>query len=399
MNGHETPEASICSCASTVLAQPMPCQPPKHERRSHRDKSVDGLDWRWQMRNRVMTAGELACRLPGVSNLDAINRVALKYPMAISPYYLSLIQSPDASDPIFSQCVPQPQELESPTFCVPDPLEEETHSPVPGLVHRYRDRALSLVSSTCANYCRHCTRKRLAGVKERFATSAVLADQVSYLRAHPEIDDLVISGGDPLTMTTARLDRALAAFRSVPSVQVIRIGTRAPVTMPMRITDTLCSMLDKHHPLWVCTHFNHPREVTPEAAQACDKLLRVGIPIMNQSVLLRGVNDRTETMIDLLKSLIAIRVRPYYLFQCDLVQGVEHFRTPLSCGTEIMEAVRGKISGIACPQFIVDAPNGAGKIPVGAQHIVSRSPAETVLRSCEGELVRYPEPVATAESR
>ena len=352
-------------------------------------------DWRWQMRNRVRTPENLYQRLPGLQGLGKICEVIHKFPMAISPYYLSLVQEPDTSDPIFRQCVPDIQELFSSPCCVPDPLREHAHSPVPQLVHRYPDRALAVVSSTCAMYCRHCTRKRMAGIRERFVAPALITRHVRYLHQHPEITDVIVSGGDPLTMSTERLETILQSYRSVPSVEVIRIGSRTPVTLPMRITDKLCAMLERYHPLWLCTHFNHPREVTAASAAACDKLLRAGVPVLNQTVLLKGVNDRVNTMVELVKALIAIRVKPYYLFQCDLVQGVEHFRTPTNKGVEIVQALRGNVSGIAIPQFVVDAPNGGGKIPLNPNYVLSSTLKETSLCSCEGKVVDYPEPVYT----
>jgi len=345
----------------------------------------------------VKTAEELAAALPGFHDGEAIHAVARRYPMAISPYYLSLIEEPSSSDPIFQQCVPQSGELLSPPYCTADPLHESRHSPVPRLVHRYADRVLSLVSTTCATYCRHCTRKRMAGVKERFIDPATVARQVDYIRRHPEVNEVILSGGDPLTMTTERLEDIVAAFRSVSSVRVIRIGTRAPVTMPMRITSDLCEMLARYHPVWLCTHFNHHREITAAAEEACEKLLRAGVPVMNQTVLLRGINDSADTMIELCRALLAIRVQPYYLYQCDLVRGVEHFRTPISRGIEIMEALRGRIGGMGIPQFIIDGPNGAGKIPVGPDYIIERAPTYTVLRNYEGKRVTYPEPADLSE--
>ena len=387
-------DSTSSDCACVAVCSPRPDRPVDLSAiEAPLTRSAPTGDWRWQMRNRVRTPRALADVWPDLPDLEIIEHVAHTFPMAISPYYLSLVEEPTPSDPIFRQCVPQPEELLSPPFCVPDPLQEEEHSPVPGLVHRYPDRALSMVSSTCAMYCRHCTRKRLAGVKEEVISADVLSQQVGYLREHPEIDDVIISGGDPLTMSSARLEDVLRSFRSVPSVKLIRIGTRVPVTLPMRVSDELAAVIAKYHPVWVCTHFNHPREVTPEAQRACEALLRAGIPVMNQTVLLRGVNDTSKTLAELFKALIAMRVRPYYLFQCDLVRGVEHFRTPLRCGIDIMQELRGRISGIACPQFIVDAPNGGGKIPVGPDYIVSSSPTETVFRSCGGQHVTYPEPV------
>lgn len=347
------------------------------------------------MRSRVRTAASLAEHLPGLTGLDVIDKVARTFPMAISPYYLSLVRERTPSDPIFRQCVPQAAELVSPAFAQADPLHEEAHTPTPGLVHRYPNRALVMASSTCAMYCRHCTRKRLAGVQERSIDSGQVRAHVDYLRGHPEVEDLILSGGDPLTLSNRRLDAVLSAYRSVPTVRVVRMGTRIPVTMPMRVTESLVRVLARHQPLWVCTQFNHPWEISPQATQACDRLTNAGIPILNQTVLLRGVNDCAETLAELYSALIAIRVRPYYLFQCDLVRGVEDFRTPLSVGVEIMSALRRRISGIACPQFVVDAPNGAGKIPMASDAIVSTTETETVLRSPWGKLVTYPEPVGS----
>ena len=392
MNPSESPGVDVCPQGPAAPARPRRRKRVRNQSPAIAARGEDIWDWRWQMRRRVRTARELERRLPGLPDAEAVDRVAKKYPMAISPYYLSLVEEPSPEDPIYRQCVPQLEELAPSQFGVPDPLHEQQHSPTPGLVHRYPDRALSVVSSICPMYCRHCTRKRMAGVKETFLSPDALAQQVEYLRAHPEIDDVIVSGGDPLAMSTSRLEKILKGLRSVPSVQVIRIGTRAPVTLPMRITDELCSAIAKHHPVWICTHFNHPREVTEDAAAACDKLLRAGMPVLNQTVLLRGVNDDADTLKKLFKSLIAIRVRPYYLFQCDLVQGVEHFRTPLAFGIEIMDRLRGHISGLACPQFVVDAPDGAGKIPVAPNNVAAFTSTETVLRSFEGRLVACPEP-------
>ncbi len=349
-------------------------------------------DWRWQMRERMRSPQALAERLPGLTRLDEIARVAEKYPMAVTPYYASLIEEPDPGDPIFRQCVPHPDELRSPAYAEPDPMREEAHSPADRLVHRYPNRALSLVSTMCAMYCRHCTRKRLAGVREGFLPRDALRKQIAYLRRRPEVDDVILSGGDPLTMPTRRLEEILAAFRSLDSVNVIRIGTRAPVTLPMRITDELCDALARHHPVWVCTHFNHPRELTPEAAEACEKLAAAGAPVLNQTVLLRGVNDDADTLRELFAGLVAHRIKPYYLFQCDLVRGVEHFRTPLQQGLDIMHELRRRLSGFACPQFVLDAPQGAGKIPLQTDYIVRRGERETVLRTPDGACVAYPEP-------
>jgi lysine 2,3-aminomutase len=350
-------------------------------------------DWRWQIRNRIRSFQDLVDVFPSLKANSAIAKVAEKYPMAITPYYASLIKSADLSDPVFQMSVPQGQEMYAPDFLHADPLEEEEDMPVPGLVHRYRDRALLMGTTMCSMYCRHCTRKRVAGYQESSISINQLNDITSYLRAHPEIKDVIISGGDPLTMSTSLLERILMAVRSVPSVDIIRIGTRVPVVLPQRITNELTQMLAKYHPVWINTHFNHPNEITPEAQAACAKLVNAGIPLGNQSVLLKGINDSPQIIEELCRALVRIRVRPYYLFQCDLVRGVEHFRTPISRGVEIMEYLRGRLSGLAIPAYVVDAPHGGGKIPILPNYVVSMSPTHTVLRNYEGMLVNYPEPV------
>lgn len=349
------------------------------------------------MRHRIRTVDELQAQFLAIDTAG-IAKAAERFPLAITPYYASLIRQPDASDPVFRMCVPQIEELCDPPFLRDDPLEEDADMPVPGLVHRYPDRVLFIVTTTCSTYCRHCTRKRVAGARECSIGHRRLEQAVSYLSAHPEISDVIVSGGDPFTMTTDALERVLSALRSVPSVDIIRIGTRTPVVMPMRITDELASMLKRYNPIWVNTHFNHPNELTPEAAAACARLADAGLPLGNQSVLLRGINDDPVVMEQLCRGLVRMRVRPYYLFQCDLVRGVEHFRTPLSRGIEIMEYMRGRVGGIAIPQFVVDAPHGGGKIPVLPNYIVSTSPTHTVLRNFEGMLVAYPEPGTMIES-
>jgi lysine 2,3-aminomutase len=349
-------------------------------------------DWRWQMRHRLRSVEQLKAYVPAYTPSPETLAAARTYRMGITPYYASLIERADASDPIFSMSVPQGDELYNPPFLRNDPLEEDHDMPVPGLVHRYGDRALLVVTSTCAMYCRHCTRKRVTSGAESIMTGAHLDAAVAYLQAHPEIHDVIISGGDPLTMSTSVLERIIAAVRRVPSVDIIRLGSRTPVTMPMRITRELVAMLRKYHPIWINTHFNHPREITPEAIMACTRLVDAGIPLGNQTVLLRGVNDRPQIMEELCRGLVRMRVRPYYLFQCDLVPGVEHFRTPIARGIEIMEYLRGRLSGLAIPLYVVDAPGGGGKIPVLPNYLISSSPTHTVFRNFEGLLVSYPEP-------
>ncbi len=349
-------------------------------------------DWRWQMANRIRKPSQLFDRFPALRTSPDLAPLIGKYPMAITPYYASLIQTPGPSDPIFQMCVPQVQELMDPPFLSPDPLEECRDMPVPGMVHRYNDRVLVIATTMCSTYCRHCTRKRVAGTRETSISRRRLEQIADYLMKHPQVHDVIISGGDPLTMNTEQLETVLARLRQVPSVQVIRIGTRVPVVLPQRITDDLCSMLRRYHPIWINTHFNHPREMTARAEEACRRLADAGCPLGNQSVLLRNVNDRPQIIEELCRRLVRVRVRPYYMYQCDLVRGVEHFRTPIRRGIEIMEYLRGRLSGLAIPTFVVDAPHGGGKIPVLPTYMVSQSPTHTVLRNFEGMLISYPEP-------
>ncbi len=364
--------------------------------KSRLENSSGWNDWKWQIKHRIRTIEQLVEYLPAMAG-ESLSSVVQRYPMAITPYYASLIRTPDESDPIFRMSVPQASELDNPACLSEDPLEENEDMPVPGLVHRYPDRALLIATTTCASYCRHCTRKRVAGTRETLISAKRLQQVVDYLLAHPEICDVIVSGGDPLTMPTSVIEAVLSALRPIKSVQIIRIGTRVPVVLPMRITDELTTMLRKYHPLWINTHFNHPNELTQEAASACAKLIDAGIPLGNQTVLLRGVNDSPQTIEQLCRGLVRMRVRPYYLYQCDLIRGVEHFRTPLSRGIEIMEYLRGKVSGVAIPNFVVDAPHGGGKIPVMPNYIVSMSPTHTVLRNYEGLLINYPEPVTESK--
>lgn len=354
-------------------------------------------DWRWQMQNRIRRISQLKGIFPHIDN-SRLTEAGAKFPMAITPYYASLIQKFDNTDPIFRMSIPQIDELMDPPCLKDDPLEEDKDMAIPGLVHRYPDRVLLIATTTCATYCRHCTRKRVAGQRESCMSALRLRQAVEYLTSHPEIHDVIISGGDPFTLATPVLEQILAAIRSVSTVEIIRVGTRTPVVMPMRITSELVAMLRQFQPVYVNTHFNHPVELSPEAIEACARLVDAGIPVSNQTVLLRGVNDDVKVMEDLCRKLIRSRVRPYYLFQCDLVRGVEHFRTPLSRGIEIMEYLRGRLSGLAIPTFVVDVPHGGGKIPLTPNYVVSMSPTHTVLRNYEGMLVAYPEPCTAALS-
>lgn len=354
-------------------------------------------DWHWQLRNSIRTIDDLKKYMSdkGVNNTtfsDKTIQASNLFPLAITPYYLSVIKKFDYSDPVFSMAVPNEKELDNPSYLSNDPLSEEHDTIVDNLVHRYGDRALLLATSTCAMFCRHCTRKRVAGTKDFNLSTDQLDNIITYLNNHPEVKDVIVSGGDPLTMSTDKLENILSKLRSVPSVEIIRIGTRTPVTMPMRITDELVSMISKYHPVWVNTHFNHPNEITEESRKACEKLVNSGIPVNNQCVLLKGINDDVNIMAELFKGLLKMRVRPYYMFQCDLVKGVEHFRTPISKGLDIVENLRGRISGLGIPYFIVDSPEGKGKIPVVPNYILRQDEEKTVFRNYKNEEVIYPEP-------
>jgi lysine 2,3-aminomutase len=350
-------------------------------------------DWRWQMRQRIRSVAELQQRFPNLrGQVTGVADAAARFAMAIPPYYAALIQRADARDPIFRLAVPQAAELCDPPHLAADPLGEERHTPLPGLLRRYDDRALVLATTTCAMYCRHCDRKRLTGARETALTPAALRRIVAYLRQHPEIRDVILSGGDPLTRSDLALKRLLAAIRAVPSVEIIRLHTRTPVTLPQRITPGLVKMLRRFQPLWINTQFNHPRELTPAACAALARLADAGFPLGNQSVLLRGVNDSAKTLEELFRGLVRNRVRPYYLFQCELVRGVEHFRVPVRRGLKIMEQLRRRLSSLAIPTYVLDTPT-AGKIPLSAAAIIRATKQRIVLRSPHGQLVEYPEPL------
>lgn len=292
---------------------------------------------------------------------ESIARAASLYPMRINPYYMGLIQKKD--DPIWKQAVPSIDELQD-EVCFDDPLNEENLSPVPNLIHKYPDRVLFLVSSQCAMYCRFCTRKRKVGTQRMVISKETVAAGIDYIGSHPEIRDVLISGGDPLLLADERLDEILTAVRAISSVEIIRIGTRVPCTLPMRVTVRLAKLLKKFHPLYINTHFNHPAEITPQSAKACGRLADAGIPLSCQTVLLRGINDDPHIMRELMHRLLRIRVRPYYLFQADMTRGTNHFRTSIATGKEIMRSLIGYTSGLAVPTYALDAPGGGGKIPL-----------------------------------
>jgi lysine 2,3-aminomutase len=313
-------------------------------------------------------------------------------PIRITPYYLSLCDPDDPTCPIRQQCVPRLDEGHEVPGDLEDPLGEVQHEVAPHLVQRYPDRALLLATDRCGVYCRFCTRSRMVGDGGGAVSLDRLTPAFAYLEAHPEVRDVILSGGDPLTMTTDRLARLVARVRAISSVETIRLATRAPVTLPSRITDELVRALRPHHPLWVMTHFNHPKELTESAGVACQRLADGGFPIMNQTVLLRGVNDDAEVLAALFRGLVRWRVRPYYLLQMDPVRGTGHLRTPLDRGVAIMEQLQGRLSGIALPKLVVDTPGGMGKVPVGPDYVVARRPGRTLLRTHRGVEVEYLDP-------
>lgn len=350
-------------------------------------------DWKWQARNRVETLDELKKYIALTPEEEkGIEHCLSTFRMAVTPYYLSLIDLNDPNDPIRKQAIPTEAELYFAPEESADSLHEDTDSPVKGLTHRYPDRVLFLITDCCAAYCRHCTRRRMVGQTDNALPRAQIDACIEYIRQHEEVRDVLVSGGDVLMQTDEMLEYVISALRAIPHVQVIRLGTRAPVVIPQRITDDLCNMLKKYHPIWVNVHFNHPNEITPEAAEACAKLANAGIPLGNQSVLLAGVNDCVHVMKKLVNDLVAIRVRPYYIYACDLSLGLSHFRTPVSKGIEIIEALRGHTSGFCVPTFVVDAPGGGGKIPVMPNYVLSQTPNKVVLRNFEGVITTYTEP-------
>ncbi|WP_196593543.1 lysine 2,3-aminomutase [Pectinatus sottacetonis] len=350
-------------------------------------------DWHWQLKNRIMTLENLKKHINLTNNeTKGVQNCLKSLRMAITPYYASLIDADDPECPIRKQAVPSAKELSHSVYDLDDPLSEDTDSPVPGITHRYPDRVLFLVTNQCSMYCRHCTRRRYAGTTDEPRSIKETLAAIEYIREHEEIRDVLISGGDPFVLNDEYLENILQRLRKIDHVEVIRFGTRTPVVMPQRITDDLCNMLKKYHPIWINTHFNHPKEITPETRKACEKLANAGIPVGNQTVLLKGINDCPYIMKKLVQKLVQIRVRPYYMYQCDLSNGIEHFRTPVSKGIEIMEMLRGHTSGFAVPTYVIDAPGGGGKIPVGPQYLISMSESKVILRNYEGIITTYDEP-------
>jgi lysine 2,3-aminomutase len=375
-----------------------PRRPPPWDNGNISDR--DWNDWKWQLKNAVTTLEGLR-RFGNFSpeELARLSRVAGKYPFLIPPYYLSLIDFADPGDPIRIQSFPSAEEIELVRIGEEDPLDEETDMAVPGLVHRYPDRVLMQITDMCPMFCRHCTRKREWEEGNWARSDMEIERMLGYLSETRQIRDVLISGGDPLILSTRRLEYVLQRLRAIQHIEIIRLGTRFPVVLPQRIDEELTAMLKRHRPVWINTHFNHPREITPEARAACDRVLCSGIPMNNQSVLLKGVNDSVEIMTRLCHELLKIGVRPYYLYQCDPVRGTEHLRTSVWKGIEIIEGMRGHTTGFAVPTFVVDAPGGGGKIPVGPNYLVAAGEDHVVLRNYEGFTFRYEFPKDGASAR
>ena len=350
-------------------------------------------DWTWQAKNRITNLTELKKYINLTEKEEQDIEECLKtFRMAITPYYLSLIDLNDPNDPIRMQTIPSAAELYFAPEESADSLHEDTDSPVKGLTHRYPDRVLFLITDRCASYCRHCTRRRFVGQTDNAMPKEQIDACIDYIRQHPEVRDVLVSGGDVFMQSDETLEYIISSLRAIEHVEVIRLGTRMPVVMPQRITQDLCDMLKKYHPIWVNVHFNHPNEITPESAAACARLADAGIPLGNQSVLLAGVNDCVHVMRKLVNDLVKIRVRPYYIYVCDLSLGLSHFRTPVSKGIEIIEGLRGHTSGYCVPTFVVDAPGGGGKVPVMPNYVLSQTPNKVILRNFEGVITTYTEP-------
>lgn len=354
----------------------------------------DWHDWRWQLRNCVASTDELAQRLALTDGeaQGARRAEARGLPLRITPYYLSLADPVDPACPIRRQCVPDARESDETPGDLVDPLGEVAHEVAPYLIRRYPDRVLLLATDRCAVYCRFCTRSRLVGGGDGAVPLEALGPAFAWLRAHPEVRDIIVSGGDPLAMATERVVRLLAAIRSIESIETVRLATRVPVTLPMRVTGELLRALRPFHPIWVMTHFNHPRELTAESLSACELLVDAGFPVNNQTVLLAGVNDDADILATLFRGLVRARVRPYYLLQADPVRGTGHLRTPLERGIELMARLQGRLSGIALPKLICDTPGGHGKVPLGRDYVVGRAPGRTTLLTFRGERVDYLDP-------
>ena len=359
-------------------------------------------DWRWQARSRIRSLAELE-RVFVLSDdeRDAVTRHQGSLPLGITPYYASLMAREDPAEPLRRTHIPVGDEYLKTPGEADDPLGEDGHTTVPGLVHRYPDRVLFLATGFCSTYCRYCTRSRMVGEAggEYTFSRPQWEEALNYIAAHPEIRDVLISGGDPLTLSDERLDDLLGRLRAIKHVEFVRLGTKVPVVLPMRVTRALVRMLKKHHPLWMSLHFTHPSELTPEVTEATARLADAGIPLGSQTVLLKGINDEVGTLKSLFHGLLTRRVRPYYLYQCDPISGSSHFRTSVDKGLEIIEGLRGHTTGYAVPTYVIDAPGGGGKIPLVPDYVAGREGDDLLLRNFEGNIYRYADPEGTVGSR
>ncbi len=386
------PPAKETSTNNVALVLPETISTPRHWFFRNVPES-SWKDWKWQFRNRITSLEQLVRLIPLLAEEQTqISLVVQRYPLSITPYYLSLFNPDDPDDPIRKQAVPCIQEVSMSSIGFEDPLAEKENSVVPGLVHRYPDRALMVLTDICPVLCRHCNRKREWRHGAWMRTGAEIEAMLDYLRRHDEVRDVIISGGDPLTLSTAKLEAIISRIRAIKHIEIIRIGSRFPVVLPQRIDAELCDMLSRYSPIWLNTHFNHPNEVTPEAAAACDRILRAGVPVNNQTVLLRGINDSVATQTRLCHALLKAKVRPYYLFQCDEVQGTEHLRTPVETGIKIIQGMRGHTSGLAVPNFAIDLVDGGGKVTLQPDYVLSMSNGELLLKNYEGKVFRYRNP-------
>ena len=350
-------------------------------------------DWRWQLRHRITSLEQMKEIIELTpEEIEGIKNSKGRLALAVTPYFASLMDPINPNCPIRRQAIPRIEEIRLSKNEMVDPLGEDKHSPVPGLVHRYPDRVLLLVTDQCAVYCRYCTRRRLVGSHERSITQGNFEEVLKYLKGHRKVRDVLLSGGDPLLLENERLEEMLSRLRAIPHIELLRIGTRVPVTLPQRITSGLVRMLKKYHPLMISIHFTHPKEITDQVRRACSELADGGIPLGSQTVLLKGINDKPYIMKKLVQELLKIRVRPYYIYQCDLAMGTEHFRTSVATGIQIMEKLRGHTTGYAVPTYVVDAPGGGGKIPLQPDYVVSKGRGKIVLRNYEGKVFEYPEP-------
>ena len=350
-------------------------------------------DWRWQLRHRVTTFEQMKEIIDlTTEEIEGIKHSKGRLALAVTPYFASLMDPVNPNCPIRRQAIPRFEECHLSKNDMVDPCGEDKDSPVPGLVHRYPDRVLLLVTDQCAVYCRYCTRRRLVGSNERSITQGNFEEVLKYLKSHQKVRDVLLSGGDPLLLENERLEEILSRLRALSHIELLRIGTRAPVTLPQRITGGLVRMLKRYHPLMISIHFTHPKEITDAVKRACNELADGGIPLGSQTVLLKGINDKPSIMKKMVQELLKIRVRPYYIYQCDLATGTEHFRTSVATGIQIIEKLRGHTTGYAVPTYVVDAPGGGGKIPVEPDYVMSRGKGKVVLRNYEGKVFEYPEP-------